>query len=74
MAGIISVLQWIVTNWHLIATVSSLAANVALFFMHGTNAAAVQELRDFVNSIQVTQTPVDPGSAQSELRNLIPKA
>lgn len=72
MASIISFFTWVVANWHLIATVASLGANVALFFMHGANAASIKQFEDFINSINISQTPIDPGAAQTEARNLSP--
>lgn len=69
MTGIISILQWVISNWQTIATLFSSAASIALFFMHGSAQTDLQELRDFINSIQVSESP----SAKTLSENQNPK-
>jgi hypothetical protein len=73
VTGILSILQWVVANWSLIATLFSSAASIALFFLHGNAQADLKELRNFVNSLQVSQTPIDPGSAQAQAETMLGK-
>lgn len=55
MSGIIAAIQWLIANWQLIATAFSSLASVALFFMHGNAKAELQEIRDFIGSLSVSQ-------------------
>jgi hypothetical protein len=61
MNGAISLLQWIIDNWQIIATAFSSVSSIALFFMHGSARSELQEIRDFINSVSVSQPkgPVD---------------
>lgn len=74
MMSIIAAVQWLIANWQLIATVFSSASSLALFFMHGNNKATLQELRDFIDSLQISQSkPIDTGSAKVEAAISNPK-
>ena len=55
MSNIVAGAQWFVANWQLLATVFSSLASVALFFLHGSAAADLKLLKDFVNSLEITQ-------------------
>jgi hypothetical protein len=57
MTTIIAGLSWVISNWQIIATAFSSISSVALFFMHGNAASDLAELKDFVNSLQVSQAP-----------------
>jgi hypothetical protein len=70
MSSIISVLSWIIANWSTLASAFSAIASVSLFFMHGNNAQEIQELKDFINSINVSQ---NQPTAQDQARNMNPK-
>lgn len=59
MTGAIAAISWLVENWSLIATCFSSLASIALFFMHGTNKAQLQELKDFINSVHMSKGPED---------------
>lgn len=74
MMSIIAVFQWVIANWQMIATAFSSIMSVALFFMHGNAKADIQELKQFLDSLQVSQTkPVDTGSAKAEAELADPK-
>lgn len=66
MSGIISVLEWIIANWSMLATLFSSIMSIALFFMHGAAKADIAELQQFINTLQISQTPIDMGSAKVE--------
>ena len=57
MSGVISLLSWIIQNWQLLATAFSATSSIALFFMHGSAAQELAELKDFVNSLNISQSP-----------------
>lgn len=65
MSGLIALLTWIVQNWQIIATAFSSLSSIALFFMHGNARAELQEIKDFIDSIEVSQKPTD----QPDLKN-----
>lgn len=75
MSGLIGILQWIIANWQVIATAFSSIMSVALFFMHGNAAADIKLLKQFIDSLQVSQPngPVDPNSAQAQAALAKPK-
>lgn len=62
MSGLLAALQWLISNWNLIATCFSSLASIVLFFMHGNAKQELQQLKDFVNSLQISQ--VTPAQAQ----------
>lgn len=67
MTGIIGILTWIVNNWQTIVMIGNAAFTVILFFMHGSAASDLQELQQFMNSLNVSTNqptpPVNPTSA-----------
>lgn len=68
MAGLLSAFSWLIDNWQTIATAFSALSSISLFFMHGTNKQSLQELRDFINSVHVSQD--QPSAKQNaELKN-----
>jgi hypothetical protein len=74
MTTVIALLQWIIANWQIIATAFSSLSSIALFFMHGNAKSEILLLKQFVDSLQVSQTaPVDTTSAQAVSRQLDPK-
>lgn len=70
----IALLQWLVTNWQLIATIFSSVSSLALFFLHGNAAAELKLIKAFIDSLQISQPggPIDPGSAQAQARQSNP--
>jgi hypothetical protein len=65
MMGVIALIQWLIANWQIIATAFSSISSIALFFMHGNAKQELGELKDFINSLQISQTqPIDTNSAE----------
>ena len=47
--------------------------SIALFFMHGAAKADIQEMQQFIASLQISQQPIDQGSAKMETTMKNPK-
>ena len=71
MTAVISAFQWVVANWGLIQSILGPHPTVVLFFLHGNAKSEVQELRDFIASVQLSQAPQP--SAQDSARLADPK-
>lgn len=68
MASVLGILSWVIDNWQLIATAFSSVMSIALFFMHGNSRTQLQELRDFINSVHLSQNP-QSAKQNAELQN-----
>lgn len=61
--SILALLQWVIGHWSQLAAGFSSLASIALFFMNGSAAKELRLLKDFINSLDVSQPngPINVG-------------